>query len=115
MLSKPECKVFLSPSFPTATEICRQLQTGKGVGEDSYNGMVDCFRKIIKNEGFSRLYRGISAPIMMEAPKRYGDRPQLRSQSDMIEEQPSSLPMMNGERSIETCLGLRKWIRNSPS
>ena len=34
--------------------------------------MVDCFRKIIKNEGFSRLYRGISAPIMMEAPKRQG-------------------------------------------
>jgi len=47
-----------------------QLQTGKGVGDDAYNGMVDCFRKIIKNEGFSRLYRGISAPIMMEAPKR---------------------------------------------
>ncbi|ORY09113.1 mitochondrial substrate/solute carrier [Clohesyomyces aquaticus] len=47
-----------------------QLQTGKGVGEDSYNGMVDCFRKIIRNEGFSRLYRGISAPILMEAPKR---------------------------------------------
>ena len=33
--------------------------------------MVDCFRKIVKNEGFSRLYRGISAPILMEAPKRY--------------------------------------------
>src|SRR5690606_3210574 len=32
--------------------------------------MVDCFRKIIKNEGFSRLYRGITAPILMEAPKR---------------------------------------------
>ena len=32
--------------------------------------MVDCFRKIVKNEGFSRLYRGIGAPIMMEAPKR---------------------------------------------
>lgn len=32
--------------------------------------MVDCFRKIVKNEGFSRLYRGISAPILMEAPKR---------------------------------------------
>jgi hypothetical protein len=31
----------------------RQLQTGKGVGEDSYNGMVDCFRKIIKNEGYA--------------------------------------------------------------
>lgn len=47
-----------------------QLQTGKGVGDDAYNGMVDCFSKIIKNEGASRLYRGISAPIMMEAPKR---------------------------------------------
>ncbi|MCJ1436333.1 Mitochondrial 2-oxodicarboxylate carrier 2 [Xylographa pallens] len=47
-----------------------QLQTGKGVGDEYYNGMVDCFRKIIKNEGFSRLYRGISAPILMEAPKR---------------------------------------------
>ncbi|KAG9251308.1 mitochondrial 2-oxodicarboxylate carrier 1 [Emericellopsis atlantica] len=46
-----------------------QLQTGKG-GADHYNGMVDCFRKIVKNEGFSRLYRGISAPILMEAPKR---------------------------------------------
>ncbi|PQE04416.1 mitochondrial 2-oxodicarboxylate carrier protein [Rutstroemia sp. NJR-2017a BVV2] len=47
-----------------------QLQTGKEVGADRYNGMVDCFRKIIKNEGFSRLYRGIEAPILMEAPKR---------------------------------------------
>jgi len=47
-----------------------QIQTGKGVGEDSYNGMVDCFRKIVRNEGFSRLYRGITAPILMEAPKR---------------------------------------------
>ncbi|KAI4251623.1 MAG: hypothetical protein LQ352_004744 [Teloschistes flavicans] len=47
-----------------------QLQQGKGVGEEGYNGMMDCFRKIIKNEGPSRLYRGIAAPIMMEAPKR---------------------------------------------
>ncbi|OJD12210.1 hypothetical protein AJ78_07151 [Emergomyces pasteurianus Ep9510] len=47
-----------------------QLQQGAGAGEEAYNGMVDCFRKIIKNEGFSRLYRGITAPILMEAPKR---------------------------------------------
>ncbi|EXJ86232.1 hypothetical protein A1O1_06602 [Capronia coronata CBS 617.96] len=39
-------------------------------GQDYYNGMLDCFRKIVKNEGPSRLYRGIAAPIMMEAPKR---------------------------------------------
>ncbi|KAF7715081.1 Mitochondrial carrier protein [Penicillium ucsense] len=48
-----------------------QLQTGPAVpGGEHYNGMLDCFRKIIKQEGFSRLYRGISAPILMEAPKR---------------------------------------------
>ncbi|KAJ4319502.1 hypothetical protein N0V84_006325 [Fusarium piperis] len=46
-----------------------QLQTS-AAGADAYNGMLDCFRKIIKQEGFSRLYRGISAPILMEAPKR---------------------------------------------
>ncbi|GAB7363918.1 hypothetical protein MBLNU230_g4481t1 [Neophaeotheca triangularis] len=39
-------------------------------GQDHYTSMVDCFSKIIKNEGASRLYRGISAPILMEAPKR---------------------------------------------
>ncbi|KAK0863956.1 hypothetical protein LTR87_015986 [Friedmanniomyces endolithicus] len=39
-------------------------------GRDHYTGMLDCFRKIIANEGASRLYRGIGAPILMEAPKR---------------------------------------------
>ncbi|KAK6086702.1 Non-reducing end alpha-L-arabinofuranosidase BoGH43A 7 [Seiridium cupressi] len=47
-----------------------QLQTGTGSGADHYNGMVDCFKKIVRNEGASRLYRGITAPILMEAPKR---------------------------------------------
>ena len=28
-----------------------QLQTGKGIGDDAYNGMVDCFRKIVRKEG----------------------------------------------------------------
>jgi len=39
-------------------------------GVDHYSGMLDCIKKIVKNEGASRLYRGISAPILMEAPKR---------------------------------------------
>ncbi|KAK2737174.1 hypothetical protein FQN57_000431 [Myotisia sp. PD_48] len=47
-----------------------RVQLQQGTGPDAYNGMVDCFRKIVKNEGASRLYRGISAPILMEAPKR---------------------------------------------
>lgn len=47
-----------------------QLQTNTTAAADRYTGMIDCFSKIIKNEGFSRLYRGITAPILMEAPKR---------------------------------------------
>jgi len=48
-----------------------QLQVGTAKpGTEHYTGMIDCFSKIIKNEGFSRLYRGITAPILMEAPKR---------------------------------------------
>ncbi|CAG8599601.1 5733_t:CDS:2 [Paraglomus occultum] len=43
-----------------------QLQVGTG----GYTSIVDCFQKIIKNEGFSRLYRGILPPILVEAPKR---------------------------------------------
>ncbi|AOA63983.1 Mitochondrial 2-oxoadipate and 2-oxoglutarate transporter [Komagataella phaffii CBS 7435] len=46
-----------------------QLQVGSGANAE-YTGIVDCVTKIVKNEGFSRLYRGISAPILMEAPKR---------------------------------------------
>lgn len=47
-----------------------QLQVSGGPASETYNGTFDCFKKIIKNEGVSRLYRGISAPILMEAPKR---------------------------------------------
>jgi len=47
-----------------------QLQTATATGADAYTGMVDCFQKIVRTEGFSRLYRGIEAPILMEAPKR---------------------------------------------
>lgn len=35
-----------------------------------YNGTISSLKKIVAEEGFSRLYKGISAPILMEAPKR---------------------------------------------
>lgn len=47
-----------------------QLQAGGATSAEAYTGMVDCFQKIVRTEGFSRLYRGIEAPILMEAPKR---------------------------------------------
>lgn len=45
-----------------------QLQVGKSA--EGYTSIGDCFRKIIQQEGFGRLYRGILAPILVEAPKR---------------------------------------------
>lgn len=33
-------------------------------------GTINCLRTIVREEGFSRLYKGITAPILMEAPKR---------------------------------------------
>merc|ERR1711939_1161536 len=48
-----------------------QLQGSKGTASGVYyDGMVDCFRKIVAEEGFSRLYRGLVPPLMLEAPKR---------------------------------------------
>lgn len=47
-----------------------QLQTAPQGSPEAYSSMIDAFRKIVKNEGFSRLYKGITAPILMEAPKR---------------------------------------------
>lgn len=37
---------------------------------NAYNGTIRCIKKIVSEEGFSRLYKGILAPILMEAPKR---------------------------------------------
>lgn len=48
-----------------------QLQVGSGSASGAeYKGVVDCLAKIVKTEGPATLYRGISAPILMEAPKR---------------------------------------------
>lgn len=51
-LSRLEC---LSPETPDPSranlQCDRQLQTGVGAGADAYNGMLDCFRKIVANEG----------------------------------------------------------------
>ncbi|ODQ80712.1 hypothetical protein BABINDRAFT_171045 [Babjeviella inositovora NRRL Y-12698] len=59
--------VLMYPLDVVKTRI--QLLVGTGANAE-YTGLVDCFQKIIRQEGPSRLYRGISAPILMEAPKR---------------------------------------------
>lgn len=37
---------------------------------NAYKGTLQSLKKIVSEEGFSRLYKGITAPILMEAPKR---------------------------------------------
>ncbi|KAJ1673610.1 hypothetical protein EV182_004896, partial [Spiromyces aspiralis] len=54
---------------PRVAKTRLQLQVGKG-GANQYNSVLDVFRHIIKEEGPTRLYRGIIPPIMVEAPKR---------------------------------------------
>ncbi|AGO11360.1 AaceriACR109Wp [[Ashbya] aceris (nom. inval.)] len=46
-----------------------QLQVQGGAGPH-YTGVVDCLKQIVAREGVGRLYKGISSPILMEAPKR---------------------------------------------
>ncbi|SCV05776.1 LANO_0H14928g1_1 [Lachancea nothofagi CBS 11611] len=46
-----------------------QLQVKGGAGPH-YNGVLDCLKQIVAREGASRLYKGISSPVLMEAPKR---------------------------------------------
>lgn len=50
MWSKLECKIG-TEHMNLILNFDSQLQVGKGTGEDAYNGMLDCFRKIIRNEG----------------------------------------------------------------
>ena len=30
---------------------------------NAYNGTINCLKKIVREEGFSRLYKGITAPV----------------------------------------------------
>lgn len=41
-----------------------QLQTGAGTGAEGYNGMLDCFKKIIKNEGYA-VYHPSATPLTL--------------------------------------------------
>lgn len=52
-----------------------QLQSSsvpKGKIDDPhhYTGIVDCFSKMYRNEGFGAFYKGILPPILAETPKR---------------------------------------------
>ncbi|KAK6170166.1 hypothetical protein SNE40_018629 [Patella caerulea] len=46
-----------------------RLQTlHKGVGEETYSGIIDCFGKVLKNEGPKALFKGALCRILVIAP-----------------------------------------------
>ena len=40
----------------------------KGVGEENYNGIVDAFKQILKNEGPSAFFKGAMVRMIIVAP-----------------------------------------------
>ncbi|AET41607.1 uncharacterized protein Ecym_8329 [Eremothecium cymbalariae DBVPG len=47
-----------------------QLQVADSAAGRHYTGVINCLKRIVVEEGTSRLYKGISSPVLMEAPKR---------------------------------------------
>ncbi|ORZ06931.1 mitochondrial carrier domain-containing protein [Absidia repens] len=47
-----------------------QNQRSKVVGELLYKNSLDCFRKVVKNEGFLGLYRGLGPQLVGVAPEK---------------------------------------------
>jgi solute carrier family 25 aspartate/glutamate transporter 12/13 len=48
-----------------------QNQRSRVVGELLYRNSIDCFRKVIKNEGFLGLYRGLGPQLVVSKKKIY--------------------------------------------
>lgn len=47
-----------------------QVQSNTVAEADRYKSIVDCFRRMIRAEGFFSIYKGILPPILAETPKR---------------------------------------------
>ena len=50
---------------------CAKFQrTGAYIGELMYRNSFDCFKKVIRHEGFTGLYRGLVPQLMGVAPEK---------------------------------------------
>ncbi|KAK4192922.1 calcium-binding mitochondrial carrier protein [Podospora australis] len=47
-----------------------QNQRGAGPGQKLYNNSIDCFRKVVRNEGFRGLYSGVLPQLVGVAPEK---------------------------------------------
>merc|ERR1711902_276041 len=59
------CQIVVNPADVVKTRL--QL-LNKGAGEENYNGIVDAFTKILKNEGPSAFFKGAMVRMIVIAP-----------------------------------------------
>ncbi len=45
-------------------------RTGSLIGEVAYKNSIDCFKKVVRHEGFLGLYRGLLPQLMGVAPEK---------------------------------------------
>ena len=56
--------------YPIDLVKTRMQNQRKVVGEVLYKNSWDCFRKVLKNEGFKGLYRGLGPQLVGVAPEK---------------------------------------------
>uniref|UniRef100_A0A3P8VI03 Solute carrier family 25 member 12 n=1 Tax=Cynoglossus semilaevis TaxID=244447 RepID=A0A3P8VI03_CYNSE len=57
-------------SLVTPADVIKtRLQVAARAGQTTYNGVIDCFRKILKEEGFSALWKGAGARVFRSSPQ----------------------------------------------
>ncbi|XP_049583456.1 electrogenic aspartate/glutamate antiporter SLC25A12, mitochondrial [Syngnathus scovelli] len=57
-------------SLVTPADVIKtRLQVAARAGQTTYNGVIDCFRKILKEEGFTALWKGAGARVFRSSPQ----------------------------------------------
>ncbi|KAF4087011.1 hypothetical protein AMELA_G00090660 [Ameiurus melas] len=57
-------------SLVTPADVIKtRLQVAARAGQTTYNGMIDCFRKILREEGFKAFWKGAGARVCRSSPQ----------------------------------------------
>ncbi|MEQ2217313.1 hypothetical protein XENOCAPTIV_004849, partial [Xenoophorus captivus] len=68
-------RLYCFPGIPAASLVTpadvikTRLQVAARAGQTTYSGVVDCFRKILREEGFSALWKGAGARMCRSSPQ----------------------------------------------
>uniref|UniRef100_A0A8C6UG73 Solute carrier family 25 member 12 n=1 Tax=Neogobius melanostomus TaxID=47308 RepID=A0A8C6UG73_9GOBI len=57
-------------SLVTPADVIKtRLQVAARAGQTTYNGVIDCFRKLLREEGFTALWKGAGARVFRSSPQ----------------------------------------------